>query len=138
MGSKWLSKEQIKKLRKHCKEREKIDLAYGRWIGVRNRMLVEFLLGTGLRASECRDTQVRDISLSVKNGDIPYVKVRTLKRKQKVVDVVELDKELAGLLSAYLKELKRYGKKADGEAYLFSGRGGKKAPDLPPKKWTHG
>ena len=128
MSAKWLSKDEVKKLRKYCKEKEALDKAHGRFIGIRNRTLIEFLLGTGFRASECRDTKIQDLGLNVKNGSDPFVKVRTLKRKKQVVDVVTIDKELAKLLSDYIKELSRFkGNNATTDkSYLFPGRYGKK------------
>lgn len=128
MSAKWLSKDEVKKLRKYCKEKEALDKAHGRFIGIRNRALIEFLLGTGFRASECRDTKIQDLGLNVKNGSDPFVKVRTLKRKKQVVDVVTIDKELAKLLSDYIKELSRFkGNNATTDkSYLFPGRYGKK------------
>ena len=130
MTVKWLSKDEVKKLRKYCKEKEALDKAHGRFIGIRNRTLIEFLLGTGFRASECRDTKVQDLVLKVKNGSEPYVKVRTLKRKKQVVDVVTIDKELAKLLRDYIVEIGRFKGKsaATGKNYLFPGRYGKKMP----------
>ena len=130
MTVKWLSKDEVKKLRKYCKEKESLDKAHGRFIGIRNRALIEFLLGTGFRASECRDTKIQDLGLNVKNGSDPFVKVRTLKRKKQVVDVVTIDKELAKLLSDYLTELRRFKGKsaATAKSYLFPGRYGKKMP----------
>jgi integrase/recombinase XerC len=128
MKQKWLARQEVLKLRKHCKEREELDKAHGRWLGIRNRALIEFLLGTGIRASECRDTQIGDLTLNTQNGTDPFIKVRTLKRKKKVVDTVTIEKELAKLLMRYIKELKRFkGKKSvEGSSYLFAGRDGKK------------
>ena len=60
MIRKWLSKNEIKRLRKSITEQEQLDRLYGRWLGIRNRVLVEFLLNTGLRASECRDIKMED------------------------------------------------------------------------------
>ncbi len=130
MRAKWLSKEEVKKLRKHCKEKEALDKAHGRFIGIRNRALIEFLLGTGFRASECRDTMIQDLGLNIKMGNSPFVKVRTLKRKKQVVDIVTIDKDLAKLLGDYINELKRFkGKEAaTDKSYLFPGRYGKKMP----------
>ena len=66
----------------------------------------------------------------MKNGCDPFVKVRTLKRKKQVVDVVTIDKELAKLLQDYINELSRFkGKGAiTNSSYLFSGRYSKKMP----------
>ena len=130
MKTKWLTKEEVKKLRKYCKEKEELDKAHGRFIGIRNRALIEFLLCTGFRASECRDTMIRDLGLNTKNGSSPFVKVRTLKRKKQVLDVVTINKELAQILSGYITELARFkGKDATTDkSYLFPGRYGKKMP----------
>ncbi len=71
---------------------------------------------------------IRDLGLNTKNGSSPFVKVRTLKRKKQVVNVVTIDKELAKLLSDYLTELRRFKGKsaATDKSYLFPGRYGKK------------
>ena len=136
MTVKWLSKDEVKKLRKYCKEKEALDKAHGRFIGIRNRALIEFLLGTGFRASECRDTKIQDLGLNVKNGSDPFVKVRTLKRKKQVVDVVTIDKELAKLLRDYIVEIGRFKGKsaATAKSYLFPGRYGKKMPLITVEK----
>lgn len=125
--NKWLSKAEIKKLKKSIEEQEQIDKAHGRWIGIRNRALIEFSLETGFRPSETRNTRICDLFLS-KKEDVPYVKVRTLKRRKKVIHSVEISPDLAKILSRYLEEMKRHGKKVDDKSYLFSGRHGKKAP----------
>ncbi len=140
MKQKWLNRQEVVRLRKYCKEREELDIAHGRWLGIRNRALLEFLLGTGFRASECRDTKIGDLTLTFKNGTEPYVKVRTLKRKKKVVDIVTIDRKLAKLLMAYIKELKRFkGKKSvEDSSYLFAGRAGKKLTLLGIEKAING
>ena len=126
MKAKWLEKDEVKRLRKFLEEKEALDKAYGRWLWIRNRALIEFLLGTGLRASECRDTKIGDLYLEVKKAD-PYLKVRTLKRRKKTTDIVTITKELAKILQDYLVELKRFkGKNSiKDECYLFPGRHGK-------------
>jgi site-specific recombinase XerD len=128
MKQKWLNREEVIRLRKCCEEREELDIAHGRWLGIRNRALIEFLLGTGFRASECRGTIIGDLTLTFKNGTEPFVKVRTLKRKKKVIDTVTIDRKLAKLLMKYIKELKMFkGKEGvKDSSYLFTGRAGKK------------
>jgi integrase len=137
---KWLNRMEVKRVRKHCMEQEQLDKALGRWKGIRNRALVEFLLGSGFRASECRDTKVDDLLLAVKNGTEPFIRVRTLKRKKKVVDTVTIDKELQQLLKTYLIELKRYkgAKSVKPDAYLFAGRNGDKISLLGLEKIVNG
>ena len=126
--AKWFSKSEVQKLRKHCKEKADLDKANGRFIWQKYRAIVEFLLGTGLRASEVLDTRIKDLYLNGKKGTDSYVKVRTLKRRKKVEDVVMINKELLGVLKDYLQALKLFRPDTTNDDYLFPGRGGKKSP----------
>jgi site-specific recombinase XerD len=126
--TKWLSTSEVQKLRKHCKEKAELDKANGRFIWQKYRAIVEFLLGTGLRASEALDTQIKDLCLNGKKSVDDYLKVRTLKRRKKVEDVVMINKELANALKDYLQQLKLFRPATADDDYLFPGRSGKKSP----------
>lgn len=126
--AKWLSKADVQKLRKHCKEKAELDKANGRFIWQKYRCIIEFCLGTGLRASEALDTKIRDLYLNGKKGTDSYLKVRTLKRRKKVEDVVMINKELVDVLRDYLQQLKLFRPNTTDDDYLFPGRSGKKSP----------
>ena len=81
-----------------------------------------------MRASEALDTQIKDLYLNGKKSVDDYLKVRTLKRRKKVEDVVMINKELAKVLKDYLQELKLFKPSITEDDYLFPGRGGKKSP----------
>ena len=126
--AKWLNTTEVKTVRKHCKEKAELDKANGRFTWQKYKAIVEFLLGTGLRASEALDTQIKDLYLNGKKSVDDYLKVRTLKRRKKVEDVVMINKELAKVLKDYLQELKLFKPSITEVDYLFPGRGGKKSP----------
>ena len=126
--AKWFSKSEVQKLKKYCKERSELDKANGRFTWQKYRCMIEFLLGTGLRASEVLDTKIRDLYLNVKKGADSYVKVRTLKRRKKVEDVVMINKELVDVLWDYIQTLKFFKPDITDDDYLFPGRSGKKSP----------
>jgi hypothetical protein len=49
---KYLTEEEVKKLRKVCEEASIIAKSKGNQIAIRNRLIIEVALGTGLRVSE--------------------------------------------------------------------------------------
>lgn len=126
--AKWLSKLEVQKLRRYCRERAQLDKANGRFTWQKYRAIIEFLLGTGLRASESLDTKIKDLYLNGKKGADSYVKVRTLKRKKKVEDVVMIDKDLDVVLKDYMQGLKLFRPTTTNDDYLFPGRSGRKSP----------
>ena len=131
-NKKWLEKSEVQRLRKYCREKLELDQAHGRFMGIRNHVLIEFLLGTGFRASECRAVQIKDLNLNIKNT--PYVKVKTLKRKKKIVDIVTIEKDLAKLIQGYIEALKHHGRGTKDNDYLFAGRNGRQAPLITVEK----
>ena len=122
MSKKWLSESEVKQLRKSIKEHEDLDRLHGRWLGIRDRALIEIFLNTGIRASELREIRISDLSLESKSE--PSIQINTLKRRKKTIDQVVIAKELALNLKQYLKDMERYGKPVDGTSYLFPGRYG--------------
>ena len=96
--TKWLSKAEVQKLKKYCRERAELDRANGRFIWQKYRCLIEFCLGTGFRASEVLATKLKDLNLNGKKGIESYIKVRTLKRRKKREDIVKINKELVDVL----------------------------------------
>jgi len=72
---KFLTDEESKRLRKTCEEAAIIAKSKGNQLAVRNRLIIEMALGTGLRVSELANLKVEDIhirkgqnSLTVTNG----------------------------------------------------------------------
>ena len=72
---KFLTDEESKKLRRMCEEAAIIAKSKGNQLAVRNRLIIEMALGTGLRVSELANLKVDDIhirkgqySLTVNNG----------------------------------------------------------------------
>ena len=126
--TKWLSKAEVQKLKKYCRERAELDRANGRFIWQKYWCLVEFCLGTGFRASEVLATQLKDLNLNGKRGIESYIKVRTLKRRKKREDIVKINKELVDVLVDYIEQLKLFRPEITDNDYLFPGRGGKKSP----------
>ena len=58
---KFLSEEEVKRLRKACEESSIIAKSKGNQIAIRNRLIIEVALGTGLRVSELANLKVEDI-----------------------------------------------------------------------------
>ena len=72
---KFLTDEESKKLRRMCEEAAIIAKSKGNQMAVRNRLIIEMALGTGLRVSELANLKIDDIhirkgqnSLTVNNG----------------------------------------------------------------------
>jgi len=72
---KFLTDEESKKLRRMCEEAAIISKSKGNQMAVRNRLIIEMALGTGLRVSELANLKIDDIhirkgqnSLTVNNG----------------------------------------------------------------------
>ena len=72
---KFLTDEESKKLRRMCEEAAIISKSKGNQMAVRNRLIIEMALGTGLRVSELANLKIDDIhirkgqnSLIVNNG----------------------------------------------------------------------
>ncbi len=72
---KFLTDDESKRLRKACEEAAIIAKSKGNQMAVRNRLIIELALGTGLRVSELANLKVEDIhirkgqnSLTVNNG----------------------------------------------------------------------
>jgi integrase len=122
---KWLSTSEVQKLRLYCEERAELAKANGRFVWRKYRAIIEFLLGTGLRASEVLDTKITDLYL---DGNESYIKVRTLKRIIKEEHIVLINEELANILTEYLQALKKFRPWTSKSDYLFPGRRGKRSP----------
>ena len=60
---KFLTDEESKRLRKTCEEAAIIAKSKGNQLAVRNRLIIEMALGTGLRVSELANLKVEDIHI---------------------------------------------------------------------------
>ena len=112
---KFLTDEESKKLRRMCEEAAIIAKSKGNQMAVRNRLIIEMALGTGLRVSELANLKIDDIhirkgqySLTVNNG------------KGGKHRVVGFNNKLKTLIQEYLDY------KSSNSPYLFPSERGEK------------
>ena len=112
---KFLTDEESKKLRRMCEEAAIIAKSKGNQLAVRNRLIIEMALGTGLRVSELANLKIDDIhirkgqnSLIVNNG------------KGDKHRVVGFNNKLKTLIQEYLDYRKSM------SSYLFASERGEK------------
>ena len=112
---KFLTDEESKKLRRMCEEAAIIAKSKGNQMAVRNRLIIEMALGTGLRVSELANLKIDDIhirkgqnSLIVNNG------------KGDKDRVVGFNNKLKTLIQEYLDYRKSM------SSYLFASERGEK------------
>jgi len=112
---KFLTDEESKKLRRMCEEAAIIAKSKGNQMAVRNRLIIEMALGTGLRVSELANLKIDDIhirkgqnSLIVNNG------------KGDKHRVVGFNNKLKTLIQEYLDYRKSM------SSYLFASERGEK------------
>ena len=112
---KFLTDEESKKLRRMCEEASIIAKSKGNQLAVRNRLIIEMALGTGLRVSELANLKIDDIhirkgqnSLIVNNG------------KGDKDRVVGFNNKLKTLIQEYLDYRKSM------SSYLFASERGEK------------
>jgi integrase/recombinase XerD len=67
---KMLSQDQIKTLRTSTEEKAIIDVSKGRCLWVKRWLLVDLLLGTGLRINETANVQVKHLDINVKDKSL--------------------------------------------------------------------
>lgn len=120
---KYLSPAQAKKLLKHVKERVQLAELRGRrvraWV---DRMLVELLLCSGLRAGEAVNLDIRDLPIAHKK-DVLHVR----NGKGSVERVVEIPKRLTARIRQFCA---RFRKGAEsGDTFLANERGGRLSYD---------
>ena len=95
---KFLSEEEVRRLRQYAEHRSIVDLAKGRRTGVIEWIIID-LASLGLRASEIRNLRVGDVQLQGK----AFLAVQTLKRRSKVVDQLPLEGSIKTHLKIYLR-----------------------------------
>ena len=99
---KYLNDDQLKKVRRHAKDRADLARMRGGSRGVIDELLVELLVNTGLRASELCDLNIADLPITHGKGS---VWVRDGKGEvSRVVDISEkLQKRLERFVKLYRK-----------------------------------
>ena len=119
---KYMSKEEVQKLRKTLEDRANADLAKGRVSGVKAWMIMDLALSTGLRVSEIANLTVDDLQLK---GVEPLLWVTGGKGRKKssrgkaMRDPVHLNKALVRHLRDYLDWKKVIGEGDRAEDLLF-------------------
>jgi len=118
---KYMSRNEVNKLREAVRSKAIEDLQAGRETWVRNWVVLDFALHTGLRVQELSDVQLKDLDLNIKE---PTVFVIGKGRKS---GTVYFDPKLIKHLQEYLDwRRKSLGEQLTPESYFFaSKRGGK-------------
>jgi site-specific recombinase XerD len=117
----FLSRDERKKLIKHCQEHAEFDLLRGRMTWPVRYMLIDLALYSGLRVGEMAVLKIGDIYLK---GEDSYIIVRHGKGNR--MRTVYMDSKLAVHLKEYIKYKSRTLKQSiDAESPLFSGRNAK-------------
>ncbi len=108
---KYLSKDQLKKLRRHVRAMADVARARGSYRNVVNELVIEILVNTGLRASELCKLNISDLPVShgkdgiwVRNG------------KGNVVRTIDINEALKNRLARYVK---LYRKKTNPDSPLL-------------------
>ena len=114
----FLNLEQVKKLRALAQSKAEEARRSGRWHGIRDYMMLELALGSGLRASELASLQVGDIILDPAN---PTVVVR--RGKGGKMRIVKVGDALIQHLREYLKYREAAGR--GNSPWLLPGQRGK-------------
>lgn len=117
MGSekiKFLSEEEMRRLRSHAEDQSIVALAKGHRTGVVAWAVID-IAGLGLRASEIRYLRVGDVCLRGKAS----LKVRTLKRRKPTLDSLPLDDGLRKHLKEFLAWKETAGESMEADAPLL-------------------
>ena len=109
-----LGDDDYRQLRRHVADQRALGLATGRKLTVRNALIVETLLGTGLRRAELAALQLRDLRLARGQREVVVRHGKGDLRR-----LVHISTELAGLLREWLAFRERAGWRDDDEAPVF-------------------
>jgi integrase/recombinase XerC len=104
---KYLSKDQLKKLRRHVKDKADLARSRGSNRNVVNELIVELLVNTGLRAAELCNLNIGDLPCS-HNKDSVWVR----NGKGNVTRTVDISESLKARIARYVK-LYRKGAKSN-------------------------
>jgi site-specific recombinase XerD len=119
--TKYLNRQEVKRLRKAVEDKALADLSRGRQTWVRNCGIIELVLHTGLRVQEVADVKIKDLDL---NAKMPMVRVNGKGGKS---GIVHLDDKIRKHLKHYLSwRTNSRGEKLESEDYLFFSKKGRK------------
>ena len=110
----YLRDDAYRRLRRHVADERALGLATGRKVAVRNALVIETLLGTGLRRAELAALQVRDLRLARGQREVIVRHGKGDERR-----VVHISTDLAGLLREWLDFRARAGWSAEETAPVF-------------------
>lgn len=114
---KYLSEAEAKKLMEFCESQSLLDLERGRTYWPRRWAIVDVLLNTGMRASECRLLKIQDLSLTAKEPCISVVNGKGGRQR-----TVPISGKLRKHLKSYLKQKELLGESTKPEDHLFVNR----------------
>lgn len=127
--TKYLSREEVKRLQKAVEDKSLADLARGRETWVKNWAIINFTLHTGLRVQEVSDLRIRHLDL---NPKMPTVLVNGKGGK---IGTVHLDGHIRKHLKRYLEwREKSRGERLEGDDPIFFSKQGKK---ISPRALQH-
>jgi integrase len=115
---KFLSIKERNKLLRCCKKEARVDYSAERSTWISRYMLIHLALNSGLRVSEIASLKINDLHFSSKENYLIVCGKRGKKRD------VYLDSEIVVHLKGYIEIKKQWGEPIDGDAPLFTGRGG--------------
>ena len=110
----YLRDDDYRRLRRHVADQRALGLATGRKITVRNALIIETLLGTGLRRAELAALQVRDLRLARGQREVIVRHGKGDERR-----VVHISTDLAGLLREWIEFRARAGWSTKETAPVF-------------------
>ena len=117
---KYMSLDEVRRLRRSSQDRALADLAKGRTSAVRSWAVIDIVLSTGLRVSEIAETKISDLTLT---GPEPQLNVIGKGGKARVVT---LPQDLTRHLREFIAWKRRLGEPTGEEDFLFATeRGGK-------------
>lgn len=120
--NRYMSREEVRRLRGTIEDRANADLAKGRRTWVRNWAIIDFVTQTGLRVSELANVRVGDLTL---RGSTPHVMVVGGKgrkgngEKPPSREPVTLGSALVRHLNGYLRWKSNVGEGTDPGDFLF-------------------
>jgi len=106
---KYLKDEEVKRLMKTCEENAELARAYSNWIAIRDYMIIDFALNTGLRVQEISDLKTEDLNIQYGESSLVVQHGKGDKKR-----VVRFSKNLKAHIKQYLAERK------DNSPFLFS------------------
>jgi len=112
---KYLSEEEVSKLLKICSDAADLALNKGHWIAVRDYMIIDLALNTGLRVQELSDLKVEDLHIEYGESALTVQSGKGGKKR-----LVKFGKKTKAHLKKYLSE--RHSK---SEYLFYSSRGDK-------------